>query len=65
MEYKIIIEDLLCPGYPRTVTIESTNVMECHKQVMFDELTNSEEIVEIRDQDDQIVYGLDGFVNLV
>lgn len=65
MIYKVSIKDHLLNIFPgRVVEIEANSAMDAHKDVYFNELTEDESIVEIRDEDDNVVYeSQDGFAD--
>ena len=47
----------------RTLTVESSNAMEAHKEVYFKEINDGEDIKEIRTSKGVVVYSSGGFID--
>lgn len=47
----------------RIVNIKAQDAQSAHKEMLFGELTEYDEIVEIRNSEGVLVYGTSGFVN--
>lgn len=58
--YLVTIED----GFyiTRSVNIKAKSAMDAHKQVLFSELNEDEEIKTIKNSSGELVYGANGFV---
>ena len=63
MQFTVVIEESEVPGFSREVIITTSTAMEAHKLCYFNEIEAGEKIVEIRDQNNQVVYDLSGFVD--
>ena len=63
MQFTVVIEDIDIPGFPREVVITSYTAMEAHKLCYFNDIEADEQIIEIRDCNDQVVYDLSGFTD--
>jgi hypothetical protein len=62
-KYNVTVSNKLL-SEDRIVPVTAKSAQDAHKEMLFGELTEYDEITEIRNEDGVLVYGTEGFVNV-
>jgi|SaaInlV_165m_DNA_1040744.scaffolds.fasta_scaffold92935_2 hypothetical protein len=63
MQFTVVIDNIDIPGFSRSITLTCSTAMEAHERCYLDDIESGEQIIEIRDNNNQIVFELTGFVD--